>query len=362
LINKNTDACYAIVINRDPAKLPFPNLRIGVPIGDWQTLDQGKIPPSGATPTGRYVTGNLTEGAYNDTNHATLPDVSFTIAHNLPDELRALAIDNDGREHAMEPAAPTRQGTLQQFTATFTNLSLAQVKTFRLETRKIEWTTFKNVPLNPSSAKPADTPPPALPSATNAADAADIAAEIAVREAQLRELHKQGLNDNHPHVVELLSQIQTLRHLQPPAHATLFAAGSFKKPGVYELEHPTLRNLLAAAALNEPHPDTLMIRLIHRVDSLQENTRYIPYAFLQSHPDLDPALQNNDLVNLYPDDRIAALIAKRKKLADDLAAHNATRSPTANTPNLLAGEIRAQLADIEKQLTPSALTSPPTTP
>ena len=65
-------------------------------------------------------------------------------------QVRVKAVDSDGREHDCESIVHSRAGRLSQLTATFSNLSLKDVQTFRLLSRPYQWAEFRNVSLHPS--------------------------------------------------------------------------------------------------------------------------------------------------------------------------------------------------------------------
>ena len=92
--------------------------------------------------------------------------LTIAVAHDLHDahgegpQVRVIAVDVNGREHRWESSQDGRAGKLSQLTVTFSNLSLKDVKTFRLVTRPYQWAEFRNVSLHPEQKSQAITPMP----------------------------------------------------------------------------------------------------------------------------------------------------------------------------------------------------------
>jgi hypothetical protein len=77
------------------------------------------------------------------------------LTHDLPEEdIRAVAVDTKGREHASH----TRLTSGERHTFTFQNLSPYHVREYRLEVRPYRWAEFKNVQLSPASIVPVRAP------------------------------------------------------------------------------------------------------------------------------------------------------------------------------------------------------------
>ncbi len=97
--------------------------------------------------------------------------------------MRVIAISLDGKEHVGSQEQFAGGGTLWQVSATFSGLSLKDVKTFHLQSRPYRWVEFRNVALQPRGIAEKPTPnealPPAAPGKSEAkAPAVNPAAEL----------------------------------------------------------------------------------------------------------------------------------------------------------------------------------------
>ena len=126
-------------------------IRVGVATGPWTTVADeaagGLSARSGATSRD----GSRRDGpiifspAYESDGGA---GVSIT---HLPVEgqVRIVAIDGQGQEHATPDVSSGSADGISQTTAHFAGLPVKQVKSFRLQSRPYQWITFRNVSLEP---------------------------------------------------------------------------------------------------------------------------------------------------------------------------------------------------------------------
>lgn len=123
------------------------NVHVGIAVGAWQTIAESQ---------GRG--GDVIGGKHNvvfSPGEKKDKAVTVTVTHDLIDahgdgpQARIVAVGVDGREHPAEPSGNARAGKLAQLTVKFPNLSLKDVRAFRLQSRPYEWIEFRNVSLQP---------------------------------------------------------------------------------------------------------------------------------------------------------------------------------------------------------------------
>ena len=102
------------------------------------TIAHDLINTEGEGPQLRVIAGN-----------GGIPSQFIAVDFGSP-QVRVVAVDSDGREHACESMVYSRAGRLSQLTVTFSKLSLADVQTFRLLSRPYRWAEFQNVSLHQS--------------------------------------------------------------------------------------------------------------------------------------------------------------------------------------------------------------------
>jgi hypothetical protein len=217
------DLFYEVVLGSTGSeKVQFSDMRdvrlqIGIAAAPWATIAEGKEPLSGKTPAGSYVTSapTLVEpdtgsgrggfgggpgfgAGFGGGRRAPIPPQAaysrVTIAHDLDNvDVRVVAIDASNQEHAMTLLGNDRQGALRQLTVGFTDLLPADIKTVRLQSRPIEWTTIEHIALNPRGAStprndgaPAGATPAGAPAAGDADAGADVTARLRARRDQER--------------------------------------------------------------------------------------------------------------------------------------------------------------------------------
>jgi beta-lactamase regulating signal transducer with metallopeptidase domain len=217
------DLFYEVVLGSTGSeKVQFSDMRdvrlqIGIAAAPWATIAEGKEPLSGKTPAGSYVTSapTLVEpdtgsgrggfgggpgfgAGFGGGRRVPIPPQAaysrVTIAHDLDNvDVRVVAIDASNQEHAMTLLGNDRQGALRQLTVGFTDLLPADIKTVRLQSRPIEWTTIEHIALNPRGAStprndgaPAGATPAGAPAAGDADAGADVTARLRARRDQER--------------------------------------------------------------------------------------------------------------------------------------------------------------------------------
>ena len=123
-----------------PANKTVADVGVGVAGGEWKTVIEvpDRVTHAAGVPGGFVAFSD----AYEKDGKVCVP-----VATNLTGvELRVVAVDKDGQEHP--GSGPTASGgTMNQITANFGNLRLADVKAFRLQSRPYQWVEFRNVSL-----------------------------------------------------------------------------------------------------------------------------------------------------------------------------------------------------------------------
>ena len=77
--------------------------------------------------------------------------VVVSVAHNVTDQdVRVVAVNKAGKEIRSGSSKAGSAGVVCQITPTFANVSLQDIKEFRLQVRPYQWAEFKNVSLQPS--------------------------------------------------------------------------------------------------------------------------------------------------------------------------------------------------------------------
>ena len=141
-----------------PASQRTADVQIGVAAGAWQTAFESQA-------AGGDVVGGKKSVVFSPAQEKD-GGITMTVAHNMihahgeGPQVRVIAVDVDGREHRWDSAQDGRAGKISQLTVTFSNLSLEDVKTFRVVTRPYQWAEFRNVSLQPGQESQAITPAP----------------------------------------------------------------------------------------------------------------------------------------------------------------------------------------------------------
>jgi hypothetical protein len=132
----------AMIAASQPEDRTTCTVRFGVASGRWRTEVTGG--PEGGSAQGRETLNVIFGNAREDRGKT-----SVTVSHQESgDDLRVVAADRDGKEHA-----PSRAGELgvkgyRQLEVEY-DLPLSQVKEFRVQSRPFEWAGFEDVALKP---------------------------------------------------------------------------------------------------------------------------------------------------------------------------------------------------------------------
>ena len=114
------------------------SIRFGLAAGPWRTLAEGR----GGNSTG------LADGigiAFSNP-YAKDGGVVISVAHTIADqEVPVVAVGKDDSEHCSGPSSAAGAANMSQITATFPNLAIRDVQTFRLQARPYQWVEFRNV-------------------------------------------------------------------------------------------------------------------------------------------------------------------------------------------------------------------------
>ena len=127
-----------------PSSATKASLRAGIAAGSW------KVSASRTVATGATLHADSQKFIFSPVAE-TASGLSLTVTTDATDDVRVVAVDAQGQERLPESIGGEGIGTLDQITARFSQ-PLAQIKSFRVETRPFTWTEFKDVPLRPSGA------------------------------------------------------------------------------------------------------------------------------------------------------------------------------------------------------------------
>jgi hypothetical protein len=127
-----------------PDTLTTSSVRIGITAGPWKTLSED----NNVTAIGSYGQG-LPEGVIAFTPAVQKDnDVIMSISAELPPmDVRAVAVDHNGVEHAPNTASGGGTNNLTMMTIQFNNMTISQIASVRFQVRHYQWIEFKDVPL-----------------------------------------------------------------------------------------------------------------------------------------------------------------------------------------------------------------------
>ena len=127
---------------RMPATRQTLTIRFGVADGPWQTLAEASGNTTMGLPEGKSALFSIIDDKSGD--------VVVSVAHNFTDSaLRVIVIGKDNREYYAHSEHAGKTSNVSQITATFSNISLKDIKVFRLQNRDYKWVEFRNVSLQP---------------------------------------------------------------------------------------------------------------------------------------------------------------------------------------------------------------------
>ena len=122
-----------------PADTKTATVRVGVAAGKWRAVCEVAEP--GAVYVGALAI-TFSKPEEKDGN------LTVTVTSDIVGpELRVVAVGPSGQDHYASKFDELGAGKFRTINATFANLSLRDVKAFRLETRPYEWVEFRNVSL-----------------------------------------------------------------------------------------------------------------------------------------------------------------------------------------------------------------------
>ncbi|HVX87027.1 MAG TPA: M56 family metallopeptidase [Phycisphaerae bacterium] len=140
---------------------------VGIARSAWKTFAEGDHAQSGKTDTGTYVIGDPVvyepapplEGSgggggrrMGGAGMAVEPHIEIRMAYTMANaDMRVVAVFVDGSEHPMTTGATGRQGSLWQVSAYLEGATRKEIKTFRFQSRPIEWTTFDHIATEPAA-------------------------------------------------------------------------------------------------------------------------------------------------------------------------------------------------------------------
>jgi len=164
-------------------------VRVRVAAGLWQTVVESE---SGSMSMGT-MKGGFTFSPVEEKGGR----VTITVTHDiLGPESRVVAVGRDGREHRASASSGGGASSFRQITATFSKLTLKDIKVFRVQTRPYEQAEFRNVSLRPGQKTDVKvvqlgTPLPGTGGASGTPVHAKATAESEERDGRAA-LHKEG--------------------------------------------------------------------------------------------------------------------------------------------------------------------------
>jgi hypothetical protein len=133
-----------VLFSTFPTRPKRATLRLGEATGDWKVAaqyDPKKDTTDGDLPPGFVVTDDAGAGKeYSE----------LTVAHPQCDlEIRVVRIDGDQREHPTLPSYFSNSDATEKDIFRLDRLPLANIHSFRIETREFKWADFSNIALEP---------------------------------------------------------------------------------------------------------------------------------------------------------------------------------------------------------------------
>jgi len=178
-----------VLVQSFPRSQERTTINMGFGAGDWQTLATDTINGEASSRSFAGIRGTNLDVSFAASFEADWTNerdkakhqmtAHVTVAHNVPadQQVRVVAILMDGTEAIAGTNPEITDGRLQQITQSFRrgatgapkdNLSIKDIKEFRLQSRPLQWAEFKNVSLRPAgktSASTSRTPGPLTRSA-----------------------------------------------------------------------------------------------------------------------------------------------------------------------------------------------------
>jgi beta-lactamase regulating signal transducer with metallopeptidase domain len=137
-----------------PTKTPFSvdgrvaTAVIGYSGGPWTTVAHRDL--SDGTPVGiGFAEGGVVFGQAVETQGTVRVPISYDLKSSNVGEVRLIAIDTRGREHAPEQSNFVSALNANLMSVEFRDVPLAQIKEFRLQTRRTQRIEFRNIALSP---------------------------------------------------------------------------------------------------------------------------------------------------------------------------------------------------------------------
>ena len=287
--------------------------KVGTASGKWNVIAEGAAPFSSKTDRGVFVVGTV-KSNYRPTDKPV--DIwHVTFEYNFwKSQARLVAVDSTGHEHFADMNMVEKFGPLTQGIATFVHLWPADVKSIRVEMRPIHWTTFSQVPLNPTGGNPGD--------AWNAAqsNAAQSASPDSIYTQPSRVMKGSGsdkpqtsgpptdgaFNLPSPQAVAVEKEAT-----DASGKKVYYVMGAVDHPGVYDL-HANLTLLQAVAAAGIRNPENLRVTVIRLQDGVEKMVMKRTFDTL-----------SNTTSELSPNDVVVVRVIRH----DDVAPHGAA-TPT----------------------------------
>ncbi len=138
-------------------------VKIGIATEPWETIYESTSIQSFATATGPRRGNTYWKVIFSEPIEKVDGSLIFNGTYAKVDQqTRLVAIDDKGREYAPVRQSAPSVDNIVQFSATFQNLPLKQIKEFRFQARPYHWVEFRNVALQPGqpSTRQSGTPGP----------------------------------------------------------------------------------------------------------------------------------------------------------------------------------------------------------
>ena len=120
-------------------------VKLGVAAGAWTTVGSCQ----GFGSASRVLNTNMIFSPALENDRT----IDITVSHNVSDrDTRIVAVDKKGKVITGQRRGGGASGNVCQLTIVFSDVTLADIKEFRFQTRPYEWAEFKNVTLRPDAA------------------------------------------------------------------------------------------------------------------------------------------------------------------------------------------------------------------
>jgi beta-lactamase regulating signal transducer with metallopeptidase domain len=137
-------------------------IKLGIGAGPWDVVQEDDLNGGNGALAVHGAHGSNQDVWFDDAHEGTPQNtdvnakaVFISAAHNIsPDfQVRLIAVLNDGKELVGHLHRDTPPGDLQHITEEFRDVSIKDIKAFRLESRPFQWAEFKDISLKPVGSR-----------------------------------------------------------------------------------------------------------------------------------------------------------------------------------------------------------------